>query len=311
MSDLPFTSPWTAPLVSRQGIAYVQDGTNGQWHAFDTVSQQLVGTLPNLGTPIAATAGNELAFFNGTSVMTVGTSGAVTGGGPLTWDSGLAYWTNSGYHLSNGGLVGAVLGPELWDETFFAGTGGNREAQGQERKPTMATFRVVDQVSLPGDSLTAVQAQAAFNRDVPNNEMKFSVGMQFFDLDLIKLREPSLGPQWFGVRGPAFSHRIARLKSQVGIVFVGSCYVGVDFENLFDYTLTGPQALIVPKYQGLTDLKAASNAWLEIAKRLAQCETVDDAVLHYNGLPVTTEPLEYRVVGNGTIKLGTCPASVP
>ncbi len=140
--------------------------------------------------------------------------------------------------------------------------------------------------------------------DDPPGRPRFSAGMSFFDKDLIKLREPVDGPQWVGKRGEAYAHREWRLASQAKIVFIASCYIGPEFQDLWGITDTTPgRMLIVPVDQNAqTDLLLGGKVWLSIADSLRRGQTIGQALSTANG-PLPPMQRWKRIGGNDGFRL--------
>ncbi len=141
--------------------------------------------------------------------------------------------------------------------------------------------------------------------DDPPGRPPFSVGMRFFDKDLIRLREPIDGAQWIGGgRGEADTRREWRLTSQAKIVFIASCYIAQEFKDLWGITDTTPgRMLIVPVDQDAqTDLLLGGKVWRSIADSLSRGLTVGQALERANGaLPSNKRWM--RIGGNDGFRL--------
>ncbi len=179
------------------------------------------------------------------------------------------------------------------------------DAIGSDVWPISPAAAIADAVAFIGHSFAELDVQGSVV--LPHA----SVGLEFFDVDLFKIRgTPPLYNdvtyQWKSAkpgRGESTAFRADRIRFSARVIFIGSCWGGPTFESLWDVDNdTKHRALILHKRPGeAVDLYHAAWAWRLIANRLARGWTVGEAVEAAN-LIVGLEQ-EYKVIGNANLQI--------
>jgi len=127
-----------------------------------------------------------------------------------------------------------------------------------------------------------------------------SVGLMFFDKDLIKKRGLGLPwevHQWINKepnRGTATALWVDTIRTETKILFVSSCYMSDIFLSLWE--MPEDAALVVPEQMNaFTALNGGAEAWRSIAEGLGRGQTIGQAVSAWN---TAHPPFAYRIVGN-------------
>jgi hypothetical protein len=146
--------------------------------------------------------------------------------------------------------------------------------------------------------------------DDPDGGPRYSVGLEFFDRDLIKLKDPlplPYGHQWVNKkegRGEATAWWVEQVRTQIKVVFISSCYVGPQFKSLWNIDDdTQGRALVVPDTQDEVNFDVGGEAWTMISKDLAAGKSIGAAVDHYNLGPGQ----HWMVIGDRGVKLTPTP----
>lgn len=126
-----------------------------------------------------------------------------------------------------------------------------------------------------------------------------ATGLKFFDKSLVKApysdkRDEGLPPTAWRFTDQVGASDIVPVGAKV--VFVGACRLGEVFRSLWAIDESPTQALIVPTVKE-TYLGHASAAMLAISDRLAQGQSVYDAVVYANTVTLKDVALKFSVLG--------------
>jgi hypothetical protein len=135
-----------------------------------------------------------------------------------------------------------------------------------------------------------------------------SIGLQFFDRDLLKRENPffPLGQrQWVGPRGASYGVWVDKVRTHAKIIFIfiSSCLVGPQFLSLWDLP-AGGAIIYSQRTDSYTPLNWGAESWKIIALQLSYGATVSTAVNAANSIFFQ---FPYTFVGDGNAKIRFSP----
>jgi hypothetical protein len=147
----------------------------------------------------------------------------------------------------------------------------------------------------------------------PNSSSLYSIGMDFSDTFLVRKPEPSDNPDYSAYLQYEPYDQETRINTQASIIFVGSCYVGTYFEDLWNINQsTIGEALVVPVNPSATSqLGHSIAAWdnilrdmlvkgMTIGKAVSQTNSYLSSLTDVDGNKITER---WQVIGDPSVKL--------